>query len=172
MRGTSFKQTLLPPLAVLAAVLWLRPVALGATEFGATHLVFERPTGMKKVAATLYMSVVDRSLESDEPGNRRRLRCAVAAMGKNGPLAARGEVGVRLRGEAGSALATWQGSELVEPLDGRGEVEFDDEAILALVDEASAAGAKPELFSIEFDGGKGKRVTQVTVDCIQEPVDG
>lgn len=170
MRAPSTTRAVLLPALFVAAGLCPLPASLGATEFGATHLVFEKTTAMKKVTASLYMSIVDRSVKNDEPGNRRRLRCAVAAMGKRGALPARGAVVLRLQGESGGA--SWQGSGLIEPLDSRGEAEFDDDAILDLVDEASAAGARPELFSITFDGGKGKKVTRITVDCIQERVDG
>ena len=125
---------------------------------------------MKKVAASLYMSFPDQSVKNDESGDPRRLRCSVTALGPSGPVPAKGELALRLLGE--KQTSSWESSELAESVDRRGEVEFDGDAILELVDEANADGAEPELFRIEFDGGKGKKLNQITVDCIHEPVVG
>jgi hypothetical protein len=160
--------------AVLAALLWSLASggfgALEAVEFGATHVVFEKGTKLKKVETSLFMPVLDQSVRGDELGDQRTLRCTVSAMAKGGLLPAKGAVILGLQGPTASATP-WRSAVLRETLDERGDVMFDPDSILGLVDEAIAAGAAPDLFEIRFDGGKGPKVSQVTVDCLHELVE-
>lgn len=153
--------------ALFAALGFFGAGALSATEFGATHIVFEKATKMKKVESSLLMSFLDQSAKADRLEASRRLRCAVTAATKGVPLAVKGKVLLRLEGVSG-ASTSWQGSSLSRALDDRGDVLFDSESILDLVDEAAADDATPAWFRIDFDGGKGKKVAQVTLDCIHE----
>lgn len=155
---------------VLSLVLSSLPASLSATEFGAAHLVFEKTTKMKKVEASLYMSLLDQSVKNDQPGDARSLRCAVATSGKSGAVPAGGRFIVRLVGEEGSA--PWRSRDLTASIDERGEAGFEAGDIQGLVDDADVDGATPELFRIDFDGGKGKKVIQITIDCVHERFEG
>ncbi len=173
MNEVSTKMSRVSFLALLAAVPLLFGSALGATEFGAIHVVFEKATKLKRVETSLLMSFLDQSTQGDQLGAGRRLGCSVVALGTTGEaLPARGEVTLRLEGAALGSLAPWKGSALSEVLDPRGDVVFDAEGILGLVNEAIANEAEPALFRIDFDGGKGKKVAELTLDCVHEPTGG
>lgn len=168
MAGT---KSVFPAAPIVAVALCFGAGALSATEYGATHLVFQKTTKMKKVAASLYLSFLDQTVKNDSPEAPRRVRCAVATSGKGGPVPAIGKLIVHLRGEVADSSIPWQSRSLTESIDERGEARFEDEAILGLVADANADGAEPDLFRIDFDGGKGKKVTQATVDCVHESVE-
>lgn len=151
-----------------ALILWLAPSVLSATEFGATYLVFEKTTKMKKVSVPLLMSFLDQSEKGDTIDTGRRLRCAAQTFGNADPVTPKGRFVVRLLGQDGGA--SWESREFSGALDDRGEVVFEDDAIASLVAEAGAA--EPELFQIEFDGAKGPKVAHVSIECIHEREDG
>ncbi len=157
---------------VCAGNLLTQPGLLFATEFGATHLVFEKATKMKKIKASLYMSFLDRSVKTDTASAGRRLRCAVASFGKRGPLTVGGKLLVRLLGEERGNFSSWRGTVLSEAVDAQGEARFDQETISGLVAEAFEDNVDLTGFRIDFVGGKGKKATQVTLDCVHELTGG
>jgi len=159
-----------PPSRRAAVILTLAlvPVAVSAEQFGATYLVFEKTTKMKKVAASLYLPFPDPSVRGARLDDRRRVRCAAVARGKSGTVATAGRLVLRLVGEESGSAARWTSRALQRTLDERGEARFEDDEILQLVDEAAAPGVDLELLEIEFDGGKGAKIAQLTVDCVHE----
>lgn len=154
-------------LVALAVLVCAGAGELAATEFGATHVVFEKATKMKKVEVSMYLAALDQTDPDDDLSRERRLRCTVAASGKNGSLPVKGAVELRLVGTADGS-EPWEGTTLSVSPDPLGDVSFEAQQILDLVDEARASGAEPELFRVDFDGGKGKKVVELTMDCLHD----
>jgi len=156
---------LMPAAIFLFAGFSLPPAPLSASEIGATHLVYEKAVKMKKADVTLLLSFADQSRPSDTLLRPRALNCLVIARGKSGPLPAKGKLVLQVLGSRLSA--PWE-SRAVSATAEDGAASFNADDILGLVDEATADGANPELFRIRFDGGKGKKVSSLTMDCLHE----
>ena len=164
------KAPILPSIALcvatsVAAFALLLVAPLAASEIAATHVVFEKPTKMKKADTFLYLSLVDQSRKGDSAQASRLIDCRVFAEASSGPLPVKGTFRLRLLGEAKGSGASWTGSAINAPLDGAGRGTFQPAAIAGLVDQADSAGASARLMRIEFDGGKGKKVRRLTIDC-------
>jgi hypothetical protein len=156
-------------LLVIAAL--VAPAAADGAEIGAAHLVYEKPVKLKKLEATLYLSYADQATKSDPVTRARRVECAVAVVGTRKPLTATGRVELRLLGAVQGSGAAWRSSSRSAEVDADGQARLDAAAILELASEAEAARAEPELIAIAFSGGKGKKVSTVTIDCLREPDD-
>jgi hypothetical protein len=154
------------PRRILCAALLVAGPALPGTpvsatsEIGALHLAFAKPVRLRKLAATLYLSYAEP--QRDDAG---ALSCAVLPMGAAGRLAAKGTLRLRLSGA--TAGAPWESSSLAATLDGRGEARFTASEMEELAGEAPP-GTSIELVEIVLAGGKGKRVSTLTVDCARE----
>lgn len=141
----------------------LFPAISNGSEVAATHLVYEKAVKMKKVGAFLFLPFLDQSRKSDNPQRPRLIDCSVFAEGKNGQLSAKGSFRLRLLGKTGSSTS-WQSPELSAPLDETGQGSFATDEIQNLVQ--AAGDGEIELIRVEFDGGKGKKVSTVTMDCV------
>lgn len=148
---------------LLAALAAAGGPAHAASEIGALHVAFEKPVRMRRLAARLYLSYTE-----PEPKAADALSCAVLTMGATRKLAARGTLTLRLSGVA--ATEPWESSSLKASLDDRGEARFTAEEIAELAGEAPS-GASIELVEIVLAGGKGKKVSTLTVDCAREEVE-
>ena len=146
------------------------PGTFRGSEISVVHLVLEKPTKMKKVEAALFMSCLNQSLKGDKPHDLRRLGCLVTAKGKNGSLKTKGKLLLRLLGRRLTTSTAWQSRAAVMPLNKAGGADFGVQAILDLISDATAIGVEPEVFEITFDGGKGKKVTELTIDCLHKSV--
>ncbi len=167
-RSTSFSIALLTVLGTLTAA--LSPSPLRGSEIAATHLVYQKAVKMKKIDASLFLPFLDQSRKSDSPIRPRQLSCAVFAEGKSGPLPVNGSFRLRLLGEVARTGATWESMVVAGSVNGSSEYRFAANDILGLVGEATAAGATVDLFRVDFDGRKGKRVTVLTMDCVHQDV--
>jgi len=167
-RSISFFIALLTGLVTLTAT--LSPTPLEGSEISATHLVYQKPVKMKRVDPSLFLPFLDQSRKSDSLNRPRQVNCAVFAEGKSGPLRVKGTFRLRLLGRVARTAAPWESTVVVGSVDGSSEFMFGADDILGLVSEATAAGAGVELFRIDFDGGKGKKVTVLTMDCLHEDV--
>lgn len=157
-------------LAVLGtSVAAVCPVRLEGSEIGATHLVYEKAVKMKKVDASLFLPFLDQSRRTDNTQRGRQVHCAIFAQGKRGALPVKGKIRIRLLGSR--AAAPWESTSVISPVDDSGGAGFNVSDILALVNEAGAANAGIELFAVDFDGGRGKKVTTLTMDCLHEESD-
>jgi hypothetical protein len=141
----------------------LFPAISNGSEVAATHLVYEKAVKMKKVDAFLFLPFLDQSRKSDNPQRPRQVDCSVFGEGKSSQLPAKGRFRLRLLGRTGTS-SPWQSQELSASLDETGQGSFATDEIQNLVQ--AAGDAEIELIRIEFDGGKGKKVSSVTVDCI------
>lgn len=163
-RTDSLQTLAFATLAVAIAV--FAPTPLRGAEVAATHLVFEKAVKMKKAEAVLYMPFFDQARKSDSAERPREIECLAFADGKKGPLPVRGTFRLRLVGEAGPSNLLWESKAIASPIEAGGEASFDSDSVLGLVAEAADADAELDLIRIEFDGGRGKKVATLTVDCI------
>ena len=138
---------------------------LTASEIAATHVVFEKATKMKKADTFLYLPLVAQSTKSDSPSARRLVDCRVFAEGKAGPLPVRGALRLELLGEIVDSSGQWTSDRITVPIEAGGKASFQPDEILSLVDQAQTDKAAPRFMRIAFDGGKGKKVSRLTVDC-------
>jgi hypothetical protein len=151
---------------VLGSILTtLSPLAVESAEIAATHLVFEKPVKMKKADTFLFLPLVDQSSKSDSIDRDRLISCRVFAESKGGPLVVRGSLRLQLIGEVNATGAFWQSETASQPIDADGRARFQPAAILELVDEARSDRAEARLTRIDYRGGKGKKVSKLTVDC-------
>lgn len=157
--------TLIPFALLTAASSVLLTPAARASEIAATHLVFEKAVKMKKANAFLFLPLLDQSRRSDVPDGSRLVDCRVFAEGKTGPLAVKGAFRLQLTGELSGTAEPWASDRITRPVDADGRGTFQPVDLLSLVDDALTDGIDARLLRIEFDGGKGKKVTRLTVDC-------
>lgn len=165
MKFPPFHSTV-PRLAAL--LLFAASVATSSTsaaEISATHVVFQKATKMKKADTFLYLPLVDQSRKADSATADRLVDCRVFAESSRGPLTVKGNFSLRLLGEDKGSEASWRSSVITAPVDSDGRGTFGSAAIADLVGQAGSAGAEARLMRIEFDGGKGKKVTRLTLDC-------
>ena len=146
----------------LLALTLLSPLPAAASEIAAAHLVFEKGVKMKKLDATLYVPY-------DEVGDR--LRCGVQARGRGGRLAASGSFRLRLVGHLEDGSETWAGEVASAEVDAGGEAGFDTGEIARLTSRALLAEAVVSYYRIDFAGGRGGRVAELTLDCLRDRVD-
>lgn len=165
MKPSTFRLTAATTLAITAVCLGSAPGRLGASEISATHVVFEKPVKMKKADTFLYLPLLDQSRKSDSAGRDRLIDCRVFAESAAGPLVVKGRLKLRLLGEVTGSAASWRSSVATELVDGDGRARFQAAAVHALIEEAETSNAEALLMWLEFDGGKGKKVTRLTVDC-------
>lgn len=151
--------------AVLAAAVTALAAAGGATatEIVAARLVFEKSVKMKKLDATLYVPFA--------PGSGG-LHCGVVTRAKGGRIDAGGSFLLRLVGESSQGSETWESGLARATLNGFGEAEFSAEQVAGLAAEADADRADARFYRVDFDGGRGGKVDEVTVDCLLERGDG
>jgi hypothetical protein len=154
--------------ALATAILCLFQGRLESSEIGAVHLVYEKAVKMKKAEVSLLLPYLDQSRSGDTLLEPRRLSCSVGATGKAGLLRVRGKLVLRLLGDVARTSSPWRSSPVTASLDENGAAQFEAEAILGLVDQASADGARVDLFQVVFDGGRGKKAGTLTVDCLHE----
>lgn len=171
MRFVDHYTRTLSALPLLLIVALIAPAAADGAEIGAAHLVYEKPVKLKKLEATLYLSYADQARKSDPVTRARRVECAVAVVGTRRPLTATGRIELRLLGAVQGSGAAWRSSSRSAEVGDDGQVHLDAAAILELASEAEAARAEPELIAIAYSGGKGKKVSTVTIDCLREPDD-
>jgi beta-glucanase (GH16 family) len=172
--GSPDSSTTFPQELVVDYVRVYQAAAVKGSQIGATGLSYEKRVKMKKVDVSLSMSFENQARKKDSPRDPRRVWCTVTAQGRTGPLTAKGKVLFRLVGEvpvSATAFVPWQSSVLSESLDAHGDAVFREDQIQALVNEALGDGAKIHFLHATFDGGKGKKVEQVTLDCMQVPVE-
>lgn len=143
---------------ILALALAVFPAALAAGEIVTGHLVFEKSVKMKKLDATLYVPF--------EEGEG--MSCGVIARGKNGRLPASGSFRLRLVGEQVDGSSPWEGRTVSAAIDDTGHAVFAGEEIAELASEAGAQGAEVALHRVELVGGRGGRVTELTLDCFRD----
>lgn len=158
MIGIGMRQLTLSLLALSAlSAVW--PHSLAATEIAATHLVFEKSAKLKKVDATLYLPFVDES---------QRLLCGVQARGKSGRLNAAGTFRLRLVGERSGGSEAWESDRVSAPANGFGEGGFEAAELADLAAAARADGADSLFLRVDFAGGRGGRIEELTLDCLRE----
>jgi hypothetical protein len=158
--------SLLITISILGSTLLPSAAPLRSAEISGLHLVFEKPRKMRKADVTLFMPFADQARPSDTPGRAWKLSCSLVATGKKGELPVRGAVELRLLGSSRSGSARWQ-SDIIRSTPSDGLVDFDADEITSLVSQATAAAASVELFRVDFDGGRGKKLLKLTFDCIQ-----
>ncbi len=163
--GAPDASTQFPQELVVDYVRVYQPAAVKGTQVGATGLAYESPVRMKQIDASLAMSFENQSRKRDEPRDARRLWCTVTTRGTRAALAPKGTVRMRLGGTAGSSA--WQGRQISAGLGRDGSAIFTEEEIGQLVAEAEGEGATIEQFLVIFDGSGGKKVTELTLDCLQ-----
>lgn len=130
--------------------------ALAAAEIGALHLALQKPVAMRRLEATLYLSYA---------GESRDVACAALPVGAGGRLPARGRMRLSLLGDG--APTPWRSAALARTLDDRGEARFPAAEIAALAG-AAPAQARIDLLEVVLKGGKGKKVSALTLDCALE----
>jgi beta-glucanase (GH16 family) len=173
--GSPDSTTTFPQELVVDYVRVYQAAAVKGSQVGATGLLYEKRVKMKKVEVFLSMSFENQARKKDSPRDPRHVWCTVTAQGKTGPLAAKGKVLLRLVGEdpvSPTAFVPWQSSVLSESIDAQGDAAFEENQIQRLVNEAQADGARIQYLHATFDGGKGKKVEQATLDCMQAPAGG
>ena len=145
--------------AALALSLVLGGSSVGATEIVAAHLVFEKSVKMKKLDVAVYVSFVD---------GTNGLACGVLVRGKSGPLATTGSFQLRLVGELADGSEAWESRSLTAGVDDIGDGSFSGEEIDELVADADAAGVEVAFYRVDYEGGRGGRVGELTVDCLRQ----
>lgn len=137
--------------------LGLVAAGVSATDLAVTRLVFEKSAKMKRIDAALYMPFDD---------GVTGLACGVVARGRSGRTDASGTLRLRLTGETARAGESWESESVRASLDGFGEAGFDADELEGLAAEARAAGATRVVIRVDFDGGRGGRVEELTLDCL------
>ena len=165
MRQNTSLRALTTVAAVCLAAAGISPATASASEIGATHVVFEKPVKMKKADTVFYLPLVDQSRKSDNPRASRLIDCRAIAEASRGPLPVTGKFRLRLIGKENGSDAVWTSPAATASLDGDGRARFQPGALADLVSLADSAGAVARLMQIEFDGGKGKKVARLTIDC-------
>lgn len=162
-----FSRLLLITASILGWALAQGVAPLQSAEISAIHLVYEKPRKMKKADTTLFMPFADQALKSDPPSRPREVLCSVVATGGKGALPVRGTVALQLLGSSRTGSGSWE-SDVVRSQLENGAVGFAASEIDALVSQATAVEASIHLFRIDFDGGRGKKIRKLTLDCLQQ----
>lgn len=136
--------------------------AASATEIGATRLVFEKSAKMKKIETALYLSFVEEEV--------RQLSCGVIARGKSGAIPVAGSLRLRLDGDSENGREVWKSSAVERAVDDHGDAIFEVGDLTELVAEALIAEARVRLVRVDFQGGRGGRASELTLDCLYERV--
>ena len=152
---------------VAITLLGLCPAAVRCREIVATHLAFEKPVKMNRAVATMYASVEDQTRSSAAPGESGSLDCRVVARGRKGRLGVSGDLTLRLlASRAGEDSDAWESRPLEAELDENGEASFSAEDLIDLTVSAAASGVVPDLYRVDFGGGRGGRMTELAIDCL------
>ncbi len=159
--------TVFPQELVVDYVRVYQSAAAKGSQVGRTDLAFEKRIAMKKIEASLTMSFENQARPRDRLADPRRVWCSVTTRGTRAARVAKGELRLRL---TGIDPAPWESRALQAALGADGSVIFGEDEIGQLVDEATAAGATIRDFEVTFDGRRGGKVTELTLDCMQAPV--
>ena len=135
------------------------------TQSASRDVSFPEPVRMRDARAVLITTFENQALARDDPDQPRNLSCAVGALGGAPSASAvrtKGTLELQLVGE--DAGVRWRGRVLRAKLDRTGAASVDSAVIAELVDEVAGT---PAQLRVAFAGRGAKRVSRVTLDCLQ-----
>jgi beta-glucanase (GH16 family) len=165
--GSPDSTTTFPQEFVVDYVRVYQSAAAKGTQAGTASLLFDKPTRLRKVKATLSTSFENQARRRDEPLDARSVWCAARARGRDGAVQAAGKLQLRLAGEVGTRA--WRSSALTGTLDERGTATFRSSEIEELVASALGESASISRLSVTFEGSGRTKVTSLDLDCWQRP---